>query len=155
MISKDRNVRISGGHVVAEDVDGEVIAINLETGAYYSFRDSAALVWRHLLAGETRLSEIIIACGDKYDAAGEAMSASVCAFLGCMETEGLLVSLECESRPNDGHDGTISKRSAEPRAAFSDPIYEKYTDMQEFLLVDPIHEVDVTEWPEAQRRERS
>jgi hypothetical protein len=30
---------------------------------------------------------------------------------------------------------------------FSRPILTKYTDMKELLLLDPIHEVDETGWP--------
>jgi hypothetical protein len=38
----------------------------------------------------------------------------------------------------------------EPRTdkiVFEKPILEKHSDMQDFLLVDPIHEIDYTEWP--------
>lgn len=30
---------------------------------------------------------------------------------------------------------------------FEPPVLEKYTDMQDLLLLDPIHEVDDTGWP--------
>jgi len=34
------------------------------------------------------------------------------------------------------------------KAAFECPVLGKYTNMQEFLLVDPIHKIDYTDWPE-------
>ena len=36
------------------------------------------------------------------------------------------------------------------RTPFVDPALEKYTDMQDFLLVDPIHEVSDAGWPHTQ-----
>ena len=35
--------------------------------------------------------------------------------------------------------------------AFSLPLLQKYTDMEEMLLLDPIHEVDEHGWPSARR----
>ena len=32
-------------------------------------------------------------------------------------------------------------------SAFETPVLEKYTDMAELLLLDPIHDVDATGWP--------
>lgn len=30
---------------------------------------------------------------------------------------------------------------------FEEPIFHKYTDMEDLLLLDPIHDVDETGWP--------
>ncbi len=38
--------------------------------------------------------------------------------------------------------------------SFEAPILHKFTDMQELLLLDPIHEVDETGWPNPSQRER-
>ncbi|MFV1991268.1 MAG: PqqD family protein, partial [Acidimicrobiales bacterium] len=37
--------------VVSEDIDGEVVIVNLETGSYYSLRDSSAALWKLLEGG--------------------------------------------------------------------------------------------------------
>ena len=34
-----------------------------------------------------------------------------------------------------------------PASAFEAPVLSKYTDMQELLLLDPIHDVDDMGWP--------
>ena len=34
-----------------------------------------------------------------------------------------------------------------PKPAFDPPRLEKYSDMQDYLLIDPIHEVDEPGWP--------
>ncbi len=37
--------------------------------------------------------------------------------------------------------------TAGPEAPFVLPVLERYTDMQELLLLDPIHDVDESGWP--------
>ena len=146
---------VNSPHVVAEDVDGEVIVINLENGAYYSFRDSAAAIWQHLLCAEASLSEIVDELCDCYHGTREAVDRSVGAFLHFIEAEGLIVSAQKQG----GHSVNPSERSTKASSSelppFVVPVYEKYTDMQEFLLVDPIHEVDISEWPSARKRDPS
>src|SRR5680860_793773 len=65
--------------VVHETIDGEVVAINLETGAYYSLRDSAAAIW----AGVERaapVDKVVAAVEAGFD--GEGISAEARRFLG-------------------------------------------------------------------------
>jgi hypothetical protein len=42
---------------------------------------------------------------------------------------------------------TDTTSTAEPLTPFVRPVLERYTDMQELLLLDPIHDVDETGWP--------
>jgi hypothetical protein len=43
---------------------------------------------------------------------------------------------------------SISEQNSEPeKLKFEPPILEKYVDMQDLLLLDPIHEVDERGWP--------
>ena len=37
--------RVNSPTVAAETVDGEVLMINLESGSYYSLRDTGAAIW--------------------------------------------------------------------------------------------------------------
>lgn len=38
--------RINAPTVISETIDGEAIIINLDTGAYYSLRETGAAVWQ-------------------------------------------------------------------------------------------------------------
>ena len=129
--------------VVAEEIDGEVIAIDLDTGAYYSFRGVASIIWQYLLMGPSSGEAVTAALRDRYAEAPD-LELSVSAFLRRMVSENLLTESEnaapAEQQP-------VAIRGAPEK--FAVPIYEKHTDMEEFLLVDPIHDLDVSRWPEA------
>ena len=74
----------------------------------------------------------------------EEIESAVTSFVGALEAEGLISIAE-------GGDAALPARDrAEPHGAptpFVAPVFEKYTDMEEFLLIDPIHEVKLGDWP--------
>lgn len=43
--------RMNEPYVIAEEIDGEAIILNFESGTYYSLNESAALIWRAIQAG--------------------------------------------------------------------------------------------------------
>ena len=124
--------------IVAELVEGEVIAIDLNQGSYYSIEKATAAVWSALVSGRTG-EEILAAL----PAAGEAER-----FAG--ELQGFVESLLAEKliRPSSAAadpDGAISKLT--PWAAHA-LRFERFTDMQDLLVLDPVHEVDEEAgWP--------
>jgi hypothetical protein len=64
--------------------------------------------------------------------------------------EGLLTPSDrsvAQAAENDvGH-----QPHAAGRGSFEPPTFETYTDMQYFLLLDPIHDVDAAGWPHERR----
>ena len=72
------------------------------------------------------------------------------ALIGTLIADGLV-----ESRP-DPPDVPELERGAEApveKRPFRAPSLQRFEDMQGFLLVDPIHEVDDTGWPHIKRGE--
>jgi Coenzyme PQQ synthesis protein D (PqqD) len=126
-------VRINTPAVNHQSIDGEVVAINLATGAYYSLRNLAAAIWERVEAG--LLPEAILA--EAVTVYGEEARPAVENFLRQLVDEGLLV---------DGSHAASIEPAPLP-ATFRPPLFEKFTDMQELLLLDPIHEVDEIGWP--------
>ena len=141
---------VAGPHVVADEVEGEIIVINLDNGAYFSFRDSASLIWRMLLAGGASLDEMVEELCARYQGEREEIFTATAAFVKVIESEGLVAVSNAPRNPAPGVGGD---RGTYDRVEFVVPTFEKYTDMEEFLLVDPIHEVDVSEWPAYRKRE--
>lgn len=126
----------------ADDFDGEIVAINLDTGIYYSIKDSAALVWHDLADGHS--VEALIDCLRGYADTQAAVARFVDELLG----SGLM------RLSSDARDPAIGPRiaSALPMAA---PVLEPFGDMQDLLLLDPVHEVDQeVGWPNAPDRSR-
>ena len=65
-------------------------------------------------------------------------------FLTGLEQAGLIVPAIARQE-EDSAGGWLRSRNLP--TAFQKPTFEKYTDMQQLLLLDPIHDVDDTGWP--------
>ena len=107
--------------------------VNLETGIYYSIRGSGIDIWRAVEAG---LSEDEI--HQRFSSSGA--EAQVRSYLAELERERLVI----RANDNDKSGPAIDFSIREPIA---EPVLEKFTDMREMLLIDPIHELDESGWP--------
>jgi hypothetical protein len=131
--------RVNSPTVVSETVDREVVMIHLDTGNYYSLRSTGALIWDALERGATVQS--IAAALDTTSHNGTDIGAVVGSFVDELMTEELIVRAD-DAAPRTS--ATV-ERSPDP---FEPPVLEKYTDMQQLILLDPVHEVDEGEgWP--------
>jgi hypothetical protein len=132
--------RINTPPVIHETLDGEVIVVNLDTGVYYSLSGVAAEIWAEVARGASA-SQAAEDLHARYDADGSELETAVARFVEELEREQLIAADgEAGGRPETTLNGAA-------RAAFVEPVLHKYTDMQELLLLDPIHEVAETGWP--------
>jgi len=122
--------------VICENVEGEVIAINLDNGVYHSLRGDAATVWSAILEGSA-IEAIGSACAQPGPDGGRALNAFV----------ARLVELELITEIPD-QPGVERKAIAE--WAPDGLAIESYEDMTDLLGLDPVHEADLaTGWPVA------
>jgi Coenzyme PQQ synthesis protein D (PqqD) len=133
---EDRRFRIDPAKVVHETVDGETILIHLDTGNYYSLTGVGADVWRLAVAGHSA-AEIASALAAAYDDGAEVIGAAVGGLVADLEAERLLEPADVVPVPPP----VLAPNGAGPFVA---PVLERYEDMQEYLLVDPIHEIEAT-----------
>ena len=134
--------RIDPRKVAHETLDGEVIMIHLLIGAYYSLDGPGAGLWAHLVEGRGR-DQTVALLEQHYDAEPGVIAETVDDLVKRLAEEELL-------EPAPGGAQAPNGAAAQPpgeRLPFKPPRFEKYTDMQDFLLVDPIHETDLTGWP--------
>ena len=141
--------RVNTPTVAAETVDGEVLMINLESGNYYSLRDTAAAIWHGLEHG---VPTVAIAAALAERLPGADAAALVDDFLAELATEHLVVPLDATADPGVGVDTLWTPPApaaqSAPAAPAAPPMLEKFTDMQHLILLDPVHEVDAAEgWP--------
>jgi hypothetical protein len=131
----DRNadMRIPADRVVSEVIDGEVVAIDLESGRYYSLEGAAARAWEAIQAGAD-LSEVAAAVAAEAGIGPDEARPDVAAFLAELQSEGLLL---------DGNGAA----PAGPGPGRVSLVLHRYTDMQDLIVIDPIHDVDETGWP--------
>lgn len=127
-------MKVNQPKVSHQCIDGEVVVINLENGSYYSLLDLAARLWELVAAGWSR-TELLELVGATY--ADENAIAATSAFLDELVREGLVSDVPTEKLPAE---------VALP-ATFAAPLLETFTDLQELLMLDPIHDVDAAGWP--------
>lgn len=137
--------RLNSPAVMHEAVDGEVIIVNVVTGIYYSLGGAGATLWADLLRGEEEegLVERIVQAGG---ATRELAAAEVRRFVAELRAENLLVPVEAAEALADGGEPSAAP-SSEGISPFAPPTLARYADMEELLLVDPIHEVQPAGWP--------
>ncbi len=157
------HLRINAPHVVHETIDGETILIHLGTGAYYSLEGVGAHVWGLAAAG-CEESEVLADIQARYDADPQMVVEAVGALLRRLLEEELLAQAEmitsddgAGGAPMGGqpHETVSAGETRQPAgsaallpAEFVAPVLNKYTDMQEFMLIDPIHDVEEEAgWP--------
>jgi hypothetical protein len=147
-MSSDVSYRVATPHVIHETVDGEVILIHLERGTYHSLRGSGALLFEPLLRGASaRELEAVLAAETDADAA--TVEGAVERVVQALWRQALVVLA-------DGAPGTTAAPATAPgpalaRRPFEEPCLETFTDLQDLLTADPIHEVEPLGWPRVSR----
>jgi hypothetical protein len=132
--------------VTHERLDDEVIAINLENGAYYAFDGVAADCW-NLVDQHAAPDDMVILLEARYPTGGADVRADVAAFVARLLEERLAIIPDSPVTPVSRAQLTLPERvDAAPRA-YAAPVVERYNDLDDLLLLDPIHEVDEAGWP--------
>jgi hypothetical protein len=136
--------RVNHPQVINEMIDGEAIMINLVTGSYYSLDSLGGEVWE-LLQKSLSVDDIVTQLSFRYDASDDAIRSAVESLLEELSREQLVAP--------DNNSGAASSLPFGSRPAqrlpFRAPRLEKFTDMQDLILLDPVHEVDSRGWPHA------
>lgn len=129
--------------------DNEVVIINLDSGSYYNLDKVGTDIWR-LIEDGSSVSEIAEVITHLYESSGIDIQSAVKQFLEELAQEDLIVPYAAsELESFQGSKAKVETGPAATRLVFQAPVLKKYTDMQELLLLDPIHEVDETGWPKA------
>jgi coenzyme PQQ synthesis protein D (PqqD) len=137
-----KRLRINSPKIIYEKFDDEVIIVNLENGSYYSVDQSGARIWM-LLAGGFGREEILAHIGAEYAGNNLEIEQATSSFLDDLNRESLFIV-----EPSDGEAPPPPAIVVDPSPRpFVSPKLQKYTDMEELLVLDPIHEVDEVGWP--------
>ncbi len=131
--------RVNAPDVISETIDGETIILHLGNGFYFSVGGCGPQAWQ-MLSGATAVDDVVAALDAAHDTAGVDVRAEVERFVEELTAEGLLV-------PADS--GAGNPEAPEMRGGrFEAPTLSKFTDMEDLLLLDPVHEVSPQQgWP--------
>jgi len=133
--------RVNAPRVIFENIDGELILVHMEKGAYFTTNEVGALLWG-LIEGRATAAEMVTVLHTEYDVSRADAEAALGAFLERLTGEDL-VSLE-----DPGVERTPPRRDAvTARRPFQAPALQSYRDMQDMLALDPIHDVEAAGWP--------
>jgi hypothetical protein len=140
--SPDKGFRVPSDQIAHERLDGSVIAINLTTGTYFNMSGTAADAWTLLSQGAT-IQAVSTTLEQMFDC--EAVIADVGNFVDQCVEFGLLEFTEAQSAPcNLPEDWS--------RETWVAPMLEVYNDLQDLILIDPIHDASVVGWPEPKQQ---
>ena len=140
-------LRIRRPDVIYELFGHEFVIIDFDSGSYYSLAGTGADIWRLAETGAD-MGEMIAGLRDRYGSDGADIENAVQEFVAELLREGLIAPAEGGHEGNDLKPGLPAVKSgvSDP-PPFAKPAIFKYSDMQELLLLDPIHDVDETGWP--------
>lgn len=121
----------------SELFDGELVIAHYGSGLYYSISPAGALVWQGLKQG-LAVELVISWLTEAFPARAETIPAEVSAFVARMCEEGLLLPTPAA---NAGSPPELALAELGPMEL------ERFEDLQELLLLDPVHDVAEAGWP--------
>jgi hypothetical protein len=135
--------KTAGLHVVHQNIVGEVIIVDLRAGTYFSLTETASFIWEALINEFTR-DEIVAEVFNVFDGGREEVDTSVDQLLEQLVAEKLIVTAEPtdQNRPD-----VMNMAPPVEKRPFVKPVLQKYTDMEDILVLDPIHDFDDAGWP--------
>jgi len=140
--------RINAPQVSSETIEGETIVIDFISGAYFSTDKLGAVIWEKLKVGLSP-EHIVNEIKQHYPDQGEACGLTIASFIAQLESEKLMVI--------DSGEGESATAASQEQACYPEsyaaPVLNKYTDMQDLLLLDPIHETDNQGWPVRKKKD--
>jgi len=133
--------RINEPDVSVEVFETEVLAINLSSGHYHSLREAAVPLWRLLVEGRTAEESATLLASALGAVPADVLSDTRALAQSLVERNVLVISAPAATAP------AAPPWLGEFKAPYVKPLFDTYTDMKDLLLIDPIHEVDVSGWP--------
>ena len=135
---------IESSRLISEMIDGETIVIDTISGAYFSLDLIASHVWAVLEKGVIAPDAIVACITTIWPDDPVTVRSDVLGLLATLAANMLIVAM-----PDPVEELTLKPLIDDP-APYATPTVAKYTDMEELLLIDPIHDVDpASGWPVA------
>jgi hypothetical protein len=130
--------RVVHENITQERLDGETIAINLVTGRYYSMSGPAADVFSGITSG-TPFTVWWPAIQSVFG--GTARAEDLTDFFDALVEAGLI----CSTEEENSH--TFALPEDYERSRWTSPVLSEFEDLQDLILVDPIHDTSNLGWP--------
>jgi hypothetical protein len=126
---------------VFEQFDKEMVLINLEDGLYYSVSDSGTEII-DLLEKGLSVERAIAHLSQSYEDTDE-IPDLVLDFVNDCVRQSILIAASAPESGGDSEAAPVKPGTVR----FATPVISRFDDMQEILLLDPIHQVSEQGWP--------
>ena len=130
-------IRINSPDVIHESFDSESVIVNLRVGTYFSLNEAGLPLWDQINSGASE-QQLCDLWQKTHETSEEQARSLIRAFLQELHEEQLIVLDTSELLAGASEPLPVSM----PR-----PVLQKYTDLQDLLMLDPIHDVDERGWP--------
>lgn len=129
--------------VVSEVFDAETVVVDLVAGRYYAFNAAATAIWSRLAARPT-LDEVAAQLAPVFGGVERART-EVAPFLERLVEAGLV--FPCGGERDEAADPAAIGPPSVAAAPLPPADFEVYTDLEDLLILDPIHDLDESGWP--------
>jgi hypothetical protein len=124
--------------LISQQFDSEVVLANYQNGVYYNLDGSAAQVWLGLKANRT-VEAIASALAAATGGDAASITPQVQAFVDSMLAEGLIAE--------GAADADVETWTPVLSGAFAAPEFQRFDNLRELLLMDPVHDAGDEGWP--------
>lgn len=135
--------RLNAPRFVDETVDGEALIMDMVTGAYYTCFGASTTAWEALKRG-AEPPQVAAALAAAYPVELPEAEQDVERFLAELTQEEMLVPAD---GPSNGATAEPAAGNGGPAGEYQPLAFERYTDLADLILLDPVHDVSDAGWP--------
>ena len=129
--------------VIHEVIDGETMLVRLDSGNYYNMNATGGQIWSFIEKGASE-SQIVSDFTALYGLDKNIVEEQISIFIKQLIAEELIFP---NSHSPEVKAAFKSDSLQQLTDLFEPPLINKYSDMQELLILDPIHDVSDAGWP--------
>ena len=133
--------RLNEPLVASQEIDGETILIHFDSGRYFCANPTGSAIVAQLRLGAS-IAETGESLHARYVIDEPAAKQAVAGFVEVLFAEGLIVPDAVVTSP-----AAATTKVDGDRLPFQHPELQKFDDLQDLLMLDPIHDVDQAGWP--------
>jgi hypothetical protein len=135
--------------LISQQFDSEVVLANYQNGVYYNLDGSAAQIWLGLKINRT-VEEIGSAIAAATGGDVPSITQQVQAFVDSMLAEGLIAEGVADARSET----SVETWAPVLSGTFGPPEFQRFDNLRELLLMDPVHDAGEEGWPLRETQER-
>lgn len=126
---------VASAEIVSESFDGDFVVLDLSCGKYFSFSDSANVIWEAVSSG--------VAPADLLEGASDISAAELESFVEMLVGHGLIAPRQIPASR-----ASASAYLDRLAAATEKPDVAVFDDLADLFMADPIHDVEeAAGWP--------